>query len=128
MQTEWKDLEEAVRYAIDQGAEELILFGYSMGGAIIINFLYESPLAERVRGLILDAPMLDFSANIDFRVRQRGLPGFLAAVGKFIAGIRFDMNWEDFNHLKRVGQLSIPILLFHGDADTVIPVETSDAL
>ncbi|MDA2930374.1 lysophospholipase [Acidobacteria bacterium AH-259-O06] len=126
-QTEWKDLEGAVKYAIDHGAEELILFGYSMGGAIITNFLYQSRLAENVRGVILDAPMLNFNASIDLRARQRGL-GLFIAVGKIIAGLRFGIDWKALDYLSRADKLAVPILLFHGDADTVVPVETSDAL
>ncbi len=57
-QTEWQDLLGAVQYATEQGAERLILMGYSMGGAMILNFLYQSPLADKVVGIILDAPML----------------------------------------------------------------------
>ena len=57
-QHEWKDLEGAARYALEHGAEELILVGYSMGGGIVMNFLYRSPLANKVEGVILDAPML----------------------------------------------------------------------
>ncbi len=62
--TEWRDLEAAVRHALAAGAEDVVLYGYSMGGAIVFNFLYESPLAGAVRGVILDAPMLDFSATV----------------------------------------------------------------
>jgi pimeloyl-ACP methyl ester carboxylesterase len=127
-ETEWEDLEAAASYAVQQGAERLILVGYSMGGAIVVNFLLESPLAERVQAVILDAPLLDFSAAIDRESRDRGVPGFLTAVGKRIAGYRFGINWEKLNCLKRADELRVPVLLFHGDADGKAPVETSDAL
>ncbi len=127
-ETEWEDLEAAANYAVQQGAERLILVGYSMGGAIVVNFLLESPLAERVQAVVLEAPMLDFSATIDRESRDRGVPGFLTAVGKRIAGYRFGINWGKLNYLKRADELTVPILLFHGDDDDKTPVETSDAL
>jgi hypothetical protein len=126
--TEWEDLEGAVSYAQEQGAESVILVGYSMGGAIVTNFLYRAPLAAKVRGVILDAPMLDLGSAIDHGVRQRGLPVFLSGIGKFLAQVRFDVDWKALNYLSRATELDVPILLFHGDADTVVPVETSDAL
>jgi alpha-beta hydrolase superfamily lysophospholipase len=106
----------------------VILVGYSMGGAIVTNFLYRAPLAAKVRGVILDAPMLDLGSAIDHGVRQRGLPVFLSGIGKFLAQVRFDVDWKALNYLSRASELDVPILLFHGDADTVVPVETSDAL
>ncbi|MEE8370268.1 MAG: alpha/beta hydrolase [Dehalococcoidia bacterium] len=127
-QTEWKDLEAAAEYAVRQGADELIIVGYSMGGAIAISFLYESPLAERVAAVILDSPVLDFGATVDVEARQRGIPGLLTAVAKRIAGLRFDIDWDDLNYLSRADELSAPILLFHGDADETVPVRTSDTL
>ena len=69
--TEWKDLEAGAAYALAHGAEGLILVGYSMGGAIVTSFLYESSLREKVRGVILDSPMLDFSATVDHGAGQR---------------------------------------------------------
>ena len=126
--TEWEDLEGAVSYAQEQGAESVILVGYSMGGAIVTNFLYRSPLAAKVSGAILDAPMLDLGSAIDHGVRQRGLPVFLTGIGKFLARVRFDVDWKALNYLSRATELEVPILLFHGDADTVVPVATSDAL
>jgi len=126
--TEWEDVEGAATYALEQGAEDLILVGYSMGGAIVTNFLYCSQLAAKVRGVILDAPMLDLSAAITHGVRERGLPGFLTEIGKFLARVRFGVDWKALNYLSRADELNTPILLFHGDADTVVPVETSDAL
>ena len=76
-QTEWEDLQGAATYAVERGAEDIILVGYSMGGAVVTNFLYESQLAGRVRGAILDSPMLNFNATIDLGARNRGIPGLL---------------------------------------------------
>lgn len=127
-QTEWEDLEAAADYAVRQGAEDLVLVGYSMGGAIVVNFLFESPLADRVVGAVLDAPMLDFGATVDLGARQQEVPGLLTAIGKRVAGSRFDIDWGELNYLKRADELAVPILLFHGDEDGSVPVETSDAL
>lgn len=126
--TEWEELEGAAAYALQRGAKELVLVGYSMGGAIAVNFLLQSPLAERVQGTILDAPMLDFGAVIDREANERGVPGLLTAVSKLIVGFRFDVDWGELNYLKRADELAVPILLFHGDDDPTVPVTTSDAL
>ena len=126
-QTEWEDLAAAIQYALDHGAEDVVLVGYSMGGAIVVSLLYRSPLAQRVRGIILDAPMLDINATIDLGARQRGAPGVLTALGKGIAAIRFDIDWDAFDYLQRIEEVSVPTLLFHGAADDRVPIETSDA-
>ncbi len=127
-QTEWEDLEGAVQYAIEHGAEQLILMGYSMGGAMILNFLYQSQLADKVVGIILDAPMLDFGATVDLGAMQLGVPQVFITIGKFISSFRFDINWEELNYISRADQLTIPLLLFHGNEDTTVPVQISDSL
>lgn len=133
--TEWRDLEAAVRYALDNGAADVVLVGYSMGGGIVVNFMYRSGLAEAVRGLVLDSPMLDFSAAVDLGARNRSIPVLglpipdtLTATAKWLAGVRFDVAWGDLDYLERVSELDVPILLFHGDDDDIVPVNTSDEL
>jgi uncharacterized protein len=76
--TEWRDLESAVRRAIRDGARLFVLLGDSMGGAIVCQFIHESPLAARVSALVLDAPVLDWSAVLDLQADERGLRGLLA--------------------------------------------------
>jgi len=125
---EWEDLEAAARYAIDHGAERLIVVGYSMGGAIAVSFMYRSVLAHRVSGLILDAPVLDLESVINLGIGKRGVPRALVRPGLWLAARRLGVRWEWFDYLTGVEKLQAPILLFHGDSDPVVPVESSDRL
>lgn len=126
--TEWEDLEGAVKYATDHGAEDLILVGYSMGGAIVMNFIYQSILSKEVRGIILDAPMLDLNATVEHGAEQLHLPHFFTSLSEFIARIRFGIDWNKLNYLNHADKLTVPVLLFHGDDDSTIPHKTSEAL
>jgi pimeloyl-ACP methyl ester carboxylesterase len=133
--TEWRDVEGAVQYALDNGADDVVLVGYSMGGGIVVNFLYESGLANRVAGIVLDSPMLDFGAAVDLGAENRSLPvvglpipGTLTATAKWLAGARYDVDWGRLDYLDRVDEIDVPILLFHGVADDTVPVETSDEM
>ena len=100
-QTEWEELHGAAAYAIDQGAERLILVGYSMGGGIVMSFLYQSALADRVDAAILDAPMLSFSSAVEQGARQRGYPGLFTSLAKLFATTRFGIDWQRVDYLRR---------------------------
>ena len=114
---EWQEVEGAVRHALAQGARDVVLVGYSMGGGIVTNFLYQSPLAATGRGLVLDSPLLDLGATFRLRAQDRGLPQFMARIGQQIARARFGVDWGELDYLRRADELRVPILLFHGDAD-----------
>jgi uncharacterized protein len=125
--TEWRDLESAVRYAIRRGARSFVILGDSMGGAIVSQFVHESPLAERVRALVLDAPVLDWKAVLDQQADERGLPRFLATTTEWTVSSRIDFDWDAFDQIARAKEFRMPILLFHGTEDTTVPIATSDA-
>lgn len=130
---EWEDLDAAAAFALASGAKELVLVGNSMGGAIVVSFLYESPLADRVRGVILDSPALNLDALIDYGASQRrvagiALPGALTGLAKFLATVRFGVDFQLVNYLKRTSELAAPILLFHGSEDTRVPPSVSEDL
>jgi pimeloyl-ACP methyl ester carboxylesterase len=125
--TEWRDLESAVRYAIRRGARSFVILGDSMGGAIVSQFVHESPLAERVRALVLDAPVLDWKAVLDLQADERGLPRFLATTTEWTVSRRIEFDWDAFDQIARAKEFRMPILLFHGTEDTTVPIATSDA-
>lgn len=126
--TEWEDLEAAVQYALDAGASDIVLAGYSMGGGIVMSFMQRSALAERVSGLILDAPMLDFSPTADLGLREGGVPGWFTGPPKWFAQLRYDINWDATDYLRDLDELRAPVLLFHATGDHIVPVATSDEL
>jgi uncharacterized protein len=125
--TEWRDLESAVRHAIRDGARSFVLLGDSMGGAIVCQFIHESPLAARVSALVLDAPVLDWSAVLDLQADERGLPGLLATTTEGAVSARIDLDWSAFDQIARRRDFRMPILLFHGTDDETVPIYSSDA-
>ena len=124
--TEWRDLQAAARYALAHGARRLVLAGYSMGGAIVAQFMQKSRLAPRVAGLVLDAPALDWKRTIEFNSEQMGLPGFAALPVLWAVGARIDADWNSLDALAHPEAFHLPILLFHGLDDKVVPIATSN--
>jgi pimeloyl-ACP methyl ester carboxylesterase len=124
--TEWRDLGAAARYALAHGARHLILIGYSMGGAIVTQFMERSPLAPRVAGLVLDAPALDWREILSFNATEMGFPSFAALPVEWAIGARIDADWESLDALDHPDDFQLPILLFHGTEDDVVPISTSD--
>jgi uncharacterized protein len=124
--TEWLDLQAAVRYALAHGARRVVLFGYSMGGAIISQFMERSSLASHVAGLVFDAPALDWKAILSFNATEKGLSSFAADPVEWIIGARIDADWESLDASSHPEDFHVPILLFHGTDDKTVPVSTSE--
>lgn len=124
--TEWRDLQAAARHALSHGAARLVLIGYSMGGAIVTQFMENSRLASRVVALVLDAPVLDWKETIGFNATQMGLPRFFAMPVEWAIGARIDADWDSLDAVRHREDLQLPILLFHGEEDDLVPIETSD--
>jgi hypothetical protein len=124
---EWPDLEAAVAFALANGAERVVLAGFSMGAAISLAFLRQSPLAEQVAGLVFDSPMFALRDVVDRRAQRQRMPAPLVAAGRALAQWRFGLDWAACDYRETAASIALPLLLFHGDADTTVPVECSDA-
>ncbi len=130
-QTEWSDIEAAVRWSLAQGARSVVLVGQSMGGGVVAAFLERSSLAPTVARVVLDAPMLDLHAAIDYQVDRHLIPviGRLAApliwTAKRIASARFGVDWSATGYLDETTWLKVPALVTHGDDDPRVPISIS---
>ena len=132
--TEWADLDAAVRYALEQGAEEVVLFGDSMGGAVIAAFLQRSELTPYVGALVLDAPALDFGQAVDDNAAREPLvgpinvPPTLTATAKWLAAVRYDVDWAALDYLEDPSIFDLPTFVMHGTDDLTVPIATSRRL
>jgi pimeloyl-ACP methyl ester carboxylesterase len=123
--TEWRDVEAAVQYALDNGATEVILVGFSMGGGVVVNYQLRSDLADHTVAMILEAPMLNFGRTVDKGAEERGVPTPITFAAKAFATMRFGVDWGALDFLSHAGEIHVPVLLIHGEADDTVPVETS---
>jgi len=125
--TEWLDLEAAVHEAGRRGASRVVAAGDSMGGSIVLQFLVRSPVSDRVRAVVLDSPVLDWRPVLDRAGAQHRLPPGVLAVAKRLAAARTGLSWDRLDMVSRAGEVTVPVMIVHGDADDVVPVATSDA-
>jgi uncharacterized protein len=124
--TEWRDLAAAARFALDHGAKRLVLAGYSMGGAIVAQFMERSPLASHIDGLVLDAPILDWKETLELNTTEIGWPSIAALPLEWAIGARIDADWDSLDAHQHLDDFQLPILLFHGEDDEVVPLADSE--
>lgn len=125
-ESEWRDVEAAIRYADAAGAADVVLVGYSMGGVISAMVVHESELGHLVRAMVFDAPLLEVGAAVDWEAAKLQVPGFVTGWAKALATLRFGIDWGVLDQVGRAGEFTVPILLFHGDEDETVPIATSD--
>jgi uncharacterized protein len=128
--TEWPDLEGAVQYLEDQGATNIVLVGESMGGAIVGQFLQNSPLASHVVAVALDSPALDFHAVLTHIAGQFHLPlsGAVAWVAQTLLGLTGPLDLSQAQVTDVFAAFPGPLFIAHGTGDRIVPVLGTDRL
>lgn len=127
-ETEWHDVDAAVRYALDHGARQVVLLGWSTGAAMALRTAALSGVREHIAGLVLDSPVLSWETTLRALAAARRTPGVLlplavrAAQGR--AGLRTDHDAGTAGLLRP----AVPTLIFHGPGDTVAPWRLSRRL
>ncbi|WP_375400298.1 alpha/beta hydrolase [uncultured Amnibacterium sp.] len=135
--TEWLDVESAMLAALDRGAQQIVLMGWSMGGAIALQASTRSRIASVLTGVILESPVIDWTETLLRRGESMSLPGpvkrgVLALISSRWGGLLtgqdepIDLGRLDF--VARAGELTLPILVLHSDDDDWAPVSGSRRL
>ena len=89
--------------------DRIVLYGESLGTGVAIRLATERPVA----GLILDAP---YSSAAD--VAQTRYP--FVPVAWFMR--------DQYRSIDRIGAVRVPLLMMHGEQDSVIPIAQSERL
>ncbi|SFR76544.1 Alpha/beta hydrolase family protein [Agromyces sp. CF514] len=136
--TEWADVEAAVRYATEHGARRIVLMGWSMGGSISLQaVLRSSEVRQRLVGVILDSPAIDWVDILRFQGRALGLPtGLGDAVAHVLGepwsggltGLAAPVAVEELDPVARAGEFDVPMLLMHSVDDGFVPIDGSRRL
>lgn len=136
-QNEWLDLEAAIQFAVDHGAERLVLFGWSLGGSMAMRAADLSVHSDRIVGLVLIAPVLDWAVTLTSNGSSSGLPGPVTRLGlrilgseagRWVTGLKQPIDLSSLNWVARATDLKKPTLILHGTRDKSTPVAVSERL
>ncbi len=105
----YRDAEAAWRWLEANGAEEIILWGYSLGTGVAV----EMAVRHETRALILDAPF-DSAVTLAGRIYP-WLPTSLLLKDRYESD-------------RKIAAIECPLLVVHGMRDRVIPIERGRAL
>jgi alpha-beta hydrolase superfamily lysophospholipase len=134
---EWRDIEAAMRYALAHGAKRIVLMGWSMGGATVLQALTRSVYSDAVVGVVLESPVVDWIATLDFQAATRRLPRFVRfgafslireRWGRRLTGLAEPLDFERLDFVTRAEELDRPVLILHSDDDGFVPSTASRAL
>ncbi|GAA3800424.1 alpha/beta hydrolase family protein [Streptomyces chiangmaiensis] len=120
-ETEWQDVDAALRYAVRHGAERVVLHGWSTGATMALRAATHSPLRERISGLVLDSPVLSWEATLRALAAARRTPGALLPLAVRAAQGRTGLYGDGVRDAAEANLLRVPALVFHGPDDTVAP-------
>lgn len=134
---EWRDVDAAITYALDHGATRIVLMGWSMGGATVLQCLLSSPHADRIDGVVLESPVVDWVAVLRYQASAIGLPpavrdAALALLGSprgaALVGLEAPIDFARLDIVARAAELPAPLLVLHSDDDGFVPSDGSVAL
>jgi pimeloyl-ACP methyl ester carboxylesterase len=135
--TEWEDVEAALRFAIDHGATSVILMGWSMGGAISLQASLRAERADMISGIILESAVVDWGSVLEYQADAGRIPVFvrraaIAAIsngwGRYLTGLETVVDFPALDMVRRAGELTKPMLVLHSDDDGFVPADAARQL
>lgn len=127
-ESEWRDLDAAIRYALRYGARRVVLHGWSTGATMALHAAERSALSDRISGLVLDSPVLDWHATLRALAAARRTPAALLPLAVKAAEGRAVLRADRRAPGSDPAALRVPVLIFHGPDDTLAPWEPSRRL
>ncbi|MGZ3098411.1 alpha/beta hydrolase family protein [Streptomyces sp. H72] len=127
-ETEWRDVDAAVRYALDHGARQVVLLGWSTGATMALRTAALSGVRDRIAGLVLDSPVLSWETTLRALAAARRTPGALLPLAVRAAQGRAGLRADHDAGTAGLYRPAVPTLIFHGPDDAVAPWRLSRRL
>lgn len=124
--TEWQDLQAAVTYAQKQGAPSVNLYGDSLGGSIVENYLRRGNNTQHVDKVILDSPALNWQQIISNRLNDNHLPSVFYYPTALILKMRTGISTAAIS--TKPEDIKNKTLIIHSSDDTNVPQSASKQL
>ncbi|MEU0334524.1 alpha/beta fold hydrolase [Streptomyces sp. NPDC006193] len=127
-ESEWRDVDAAIRHALRHGARRVVLLGWSTGATMALRAAEHSAARDRVAGLVLDSPVLSWEATLRALARARRTPPLLLPLAVRAAQGRAGLHTGRAATAADPARLRVPTLVVHGPDDQVAPWEHSRRL
>ncbi|MCE3291683.1 MAG: lipase, partial [Arthrobacter sp.] len=133
----WRDVEAAIAYALAHGAKEVVLFGWSMGGAICLQTADLSRYRNVIRAMVLDAPVIDWVNVLAHHAELNRIPSAVGRYGQLMMGHRLGrrltglaapVDLKSMDWVSRAVELRTPTLIIHSVDDEYVPYRPSALL
>lgn len=135
-QTEWRDVESAVSYAVARGARRIILSGWSMGGTIALLTAERSAHRDRIVGVVLVGPVTSWRKTITAGAVRAGVPAIGAGLVMCLLqarpfarmlGLEEPIDFDALEWVDVPNRVAVPTLVLHSYTDQEVPWEISAA-
>jgi uncharacterized protein len=93
-------------------AQNIFIYGHSLGGAIAVDLAKRHP---NIAGLIVEGSFTSIKDMLDYRITWQIFPQAWIVT-------------QHFDSLSKVQSIRVPLLIIHGTADQVVPLEMSQTL
>lgn len=135
--TEWRDADAAVGLARRSGARRILLMGWSMGGAIALQVALRSAHRDRIAGIALDSPVVDWTDVLRYQGARMRLPAAVVSMtlwvlaadwGAAMLRMGAPIDFDRLDVVAHADRLRAPVLILHSEDDGFVPIAGSCAL
>lgn len=133
-ESEWRDLEAALRFIAECGGTECVVFGWSLGATMALNAVQRSSHAEIIKGIVMVSPVLVWEDVMRANAGHQRCPQVLGSlVARLLAlngfsrlvGLDGALDVRGSDRTRFHDALSIPVLILHTRNDWSVPFEIS---
>ena len=135
--SEWNDIDAAMRYALAHGARRLVIVGWSMGGAIVLQALNRSGVAHRVHRVVLNGPVIDWGSVLAHQADLHFIPRPIdhlarrmmrSTLSKHLLRVAEPVDVAATNWVDRADEVSHRMFIIHSKTDDTVPFGPSQDL